>query len=73
MFRLSLYSKDISSCLPYADLIAAWQKSWHCLALAILCSLMPVETQKCTVLSCAAFVIIQSIQSDFSYFFLSRD
>lgn len=34
---------------------------------------MTVETQKCTVLSCTAFVVIQSIQPDFSYFFLSRD
>lgn len=24
--------------LHYQDLIAAWQKSWHCLAVAILCS-----------------------------------
>lgn len=30
---------------------------------------MTVETPKCRVLSCAAFVFIQSIQSDFSYFF----
>lgn len=35
---------------------------------------MTAKTQKCTVLSCTGFfIIVKSIQFDFSYFTLSRD
>lgn len=78
MFRLSFIPKTspaacfalsrFDSCL--AEVLALLGSSN---SLLVNLKKMTAETQKCTVLSCTVFVIIKSIQFDFSYFFLSRD